>query len=289
MYKRQGKNSSYLKVASNKKLSKASSKSLLSILAKLPNTKHRTGYFGPRTSADLGTLIGLGSKHKAAKKQHSIRFNKQKKSTIFFIKQKVAQAQVRIAYPAKELSNADTAKASLFNRYVGGGMGGLIFQEIREARGLAYSAWTYYMRSTVKGDESGVIAGLGTQADKSVEAVSTLLSLISPLIVEKTRFNTASTSLDAVYRKTRFTPRSRAGVLFGWEDRGLMSDPRPEEYKALQATSPEDMQTFANARTKVAPVIAISGDSERIDLKEVAKAAKSQAIKTLSVDQLFGY
>ena len=49
------------------------------------------------------------------------------------------------------------------------------------------------------------------------------------------------------------------------------------------------MQTFANKRTKVTPVLAISGDSGRIDLKELSKAARIVKIKTLQVAQLFGY
>jgi predicted Zn-dependent peptidase len=239
--------------------------------------------------ADLKAVISMGAKHKAGKKRVPIRYSKPNKTTLYFVNQKVAQAQVRIGFPGRELSEADRVKSNLFNQYVGGGMGGLIFQEIREARGLAYSAWTFHATGNHKGDQSAVIAGLGTQADKTIEAVGTLLGLIVPLKVEESRFQTARTSLDADFRKTRISPRSRASTVFSWKDLGLDADPRPAEYKALQASKAASMEEFANARTKVAPVLAISGDSARIDLKELAKIAKVVKVKTVQAAKLFGY
>ncbi len=284
-----GKESAFLKVASNKALKSATEKKLAGLVASMRDTKHRTRYFGPRKMAELKPMIAMGTKHKAGKKQVPVRYSKPKKATLFFVDQKVAQAQVRIGFPGKELAEANRVQSNLFNQYVGGGMGGLIFQEIREARGLAYSAWTFHATGSRKGDQSAVIAGLGTQADKTIEAVKTLLSLIVPLKVEESRFNTARTSLDADFRKTRISPRSRARTVFAWKKLGLAADPRPAEYKALQSSKAASMEEFANARTKVAPVLAISGDSERINLKELAKAAKIVKVKTVKAAKLFGY
>ena len=168
-------------------------------------------------------------------------------------------------------------------------MGGLIFQEIREARGLAYSAFAYYAKGFKTTDDSAVIAGLGTQADKSVEAVSTLLSLIMPLRVEANRYRTALASSKASFRKTRITPRARATSIYAWEDLGKLQDPRPELFAALDSTTAEDMQTFANRRTKGTPIFSISGDSTRIDIKALAAAAMIAKIKVMKASQLFGY
>jgi len=284
-----GKNSSFLKVASNKALGSAKAKSLLKLVSKLPNIKHRTSYLGPRQGQDVGKLIALGTKHRNPKKRKALRYIQPKVSTLYFVDQKVAQAQIRIAFPAAPVSTEERAVADIFNQYVGGGMGGLIFQEIREARGLAYSAWSFFSAGSRVGDDSAAVAGLGTQADKSIEAVSTLLSLIVPLRVEATRYNTAITSLKADYRKTRISPRSRAATVYAWEDLGQLTDPRPNEFAALDKTPAADMQTFANVHTKVAPSFAITGDSTRIDLKALAAAAHIAKIKVMKSSQLFGY
>lgn len=288
-YALRGNESPFLKVASNKNLGRAKEKKLLALVSRLINSKHRTAYFGPRSPDALAQSIALGSNHKAAAKQKPLRYKAPRKPSLFFIDQKVAQAQVRIGWPTTELKTADNLKASLFNQYVGGGMGGLIFQEIREARGLAYSAWTYHTSSARVGDESLVVAGLGTQADKTVEAVETMMSLLIPLRVEPGRFATAVNSLDAEFRKNRTSPRSRSDVVFAWEDRGLSVDPSIAEYAALHNTPASDMQVFANSKTKTPPVLSITGDSGRIDIKALANAIGIKITKVLKVDDLFGY
>jgi len=288
-YAMHGRDSSFLKVPSNKSLSQSTDRKLIRQVSKLPNYKHRTSYFGPRTDDALGSIVALGEKHTAPKAAKPVRYAKKGKSTLYFVDQKVAQAQIRIGFPAAPIAFEERVKANLFNQYVGGGMGGLIFQEIREARGLAYSAFTYYAKGDRLVDESAVIAGLGTQADKSVEAVSTLLSLIVPLRVEANRYKTALTSIKANFRKTRISPRSRAGAIYSWEDLGQMQDPRPKQFASLETTAAGDVQTFANLRTKATPIFAISGDSTRIDIKALAAAAKIAKIQVMKVSQLFGY
>ncbi|MCP4449786.1 MAG: insulinase family protein [Myxococcales bacterium] len=288
-YAARGKDSRFLKVPSNAILGKAKAARLIKLLAALPNIKHRTSYLGPRAAADVGKLIAFGSKHRKAKKRRPLRFQTPKLRTLYFVDQKVAQAQIRVGFPAAPISFDDRVKANLFNQYVGGGMGGLIFQEIREARGLAYSAWASYAASNRIGDDTAVMAGLGTQADKSVEAVSTLLSLVVPLKVESNRYATAVTSLKASYRKTRISPRSRASAVFGWEDLGKGDDPRPKQFAALDSTPAADMESFANARTRLPATFAITGDSTRIDIKALAAAASIGKIKVMKASQLFGY
>ncbi len=284
-----GRESPYLKVASNKVLSRAKRKKLLAMVAKLLSTKHRTSYFGPRATEDLSALIAIGSAHKPTKPIKPMRIAIPKKPTLLFVDQKVAQAQVRIAWPSPELPVQDAVKAAILNQYLGGGMGGLIFQEIREARGLAYSAWTFHTATSIQGDETALIAGLGTQADKTVEAVQTLMGLLSPLRVENGRFTTAINSLDAEFRKNRTPPRYRADVVYAWEDRGLSADPDKAEYEALHATEAGAVQAFSNARTSNAHVVTITGDSARIDLKALAKAIGIATIKTMKIEKLFGY
>lgn len=283
-----GKESRYLKVASNKTLKKTSQTSFLKLAKALPQYSHRTSYFGPR-AADVIKSISLGAGTKAPKKRPPLRYRRVKLSTLFFVDQETAQAQVRFTFPAAELPAEDRMKARLFSQYVGGGMGALVFQEIREARGLAYSAWASYWSTQRTGDESSVVGGLGTQADKTIEAVSTLIGLLAPLAVEDNRYLTTVTALDAEFRQSRVDPRERAATVYSWFDLGMTNDPGPAEYRALHATKGDAMEKFANARTSLPPIIAITGDSKRIDLKELSKAAKIAKIKVLAVSKLFGY
>ena len=56
----------------------------------------------------------------------------------------MAQAQVRLEFAVGTYDEQMTPMAQLYNEYFGGGMAGLVFQELREARALAYSAWAHF-------------------------------------------------------------------------------------------------------------------------------------------------
>ena len=47
----------------------------------------------------------------------------------------MAQAQVRLEFAAGTYDESKAPLGQLYNEYFGGGMAGLVFQELREARG----------------------------------------------------------------------------------------------------------------------------------------------------------
>ena len=51
----------------------------------------------------------------------------------------MAQAQVGARFAVGTYDEQMTPMAQLYNEYFGGGMAGLVFQELREARAFAYS------------------------------------------------------------------------------------------------------------------------------------------------------
>src|SRR5690606_29826388 len=206
-YVQRGADSVYLAVPSNRDIERASGRSLGALLASLPDHQHRTTYFGPRAAAEAGPIVALGKKHRKVPPRPPVRYRKAKGTRIYMVDRKVAQSQVRLAVPSRPLAAEDRALARLYSEYMGGGMGALVFQEIREARGLAYSAWTAYSRGTAPKDQAALIAGLGTQSDKTVEALSTLLGLLRETPMQERRFEVARGALDTEYRASRVDPR----------------------------------------------------------------------------------
>ena len=68
---------------------------------------------------------------------------------IYFLHKEMAQSQVRLEFSSGLLDESITPSVQLFNEYFGGGMAGLVFQELREARALAYSAWARFFTPSV--------------------------------------------------------------------------------------------------------------------------------------------
>ncbi|HBE55877.1 MAG TPA: peptidase M16, partial [Prevotellaceae bacterium] len=56
--------------------------------------------------------------------------------------------------------------ADVFNEYFGGGMNSIVFQELRESRGLAYSAGARFAQATDADDRESFSTSIITQNDK---------------------------------------------------------------------------------------------------------------------------
>ncbi len=146
-------------------------------------------------------------------------------------------------------------------------MSAVIFQEIREARSLAYSAWGGYAPGSHAGDENRVIGRLGTQADKTIEATGLLTGLLREMPVSEERFVEAQKSIEQGYRTNPIKFRSVAGAVMGWEDRGLKRDPRPARMKKALSYSLKDLTGFAGRFRNLNATIYILVNKENVDLE----------------------
>ncbi len=285
-YAMRGNESNFLLATSNKNLEKATTKKLAKLLAKLPNYRHRTTYYGPRDAATAAKIVPMGAKHKKVKARKPIKYRKTKGAEIFFVHKDVAQSQILFFMPKKPLKFEDRPDAELYNGYVGGGMGGLVFQEIREARGLAYSAFAGHRAGAKPKDQSGLFGYLGTQSDKTVEALATILELVRNIPMQPDRLVKAKQSSDARYRASRVDPRSVTGWVMAWDDLGLKGDPRSTYWKGVQKLDEAALAEFAGRFAKGNVIISIMGDSARIDMKALGKLGKVRKVK---VEELFNY
>jgi len=135
-------------------------------------------------------------------------------------------------------------------------------------------------------DESAVIAGMGTQGDKTVEALRTMLELLRNLPVQGARLGTAKQSLEEEYRSARFLPRQVPMLVLAWDDLGEPEDPRPGNWKVIQAAGDAELATFAERFREGDLIISVMGDASRIDLDALGKIAP---VEQVSVEQIFGY
>jgi predicted Zn-dependent peptidase len=285
-YVNRGKDSRFLTVPSNRELKAAKGPALGKLLAELPDYQHRIAYFGPREAADAAKLAAIGAKHKPIAPHDPLVFRRGKATRIYLVDRPVAQSQVRIAVPHKPLDNGRRILARLYSEYMGGNMGALVFQEIREARGLAYTAGAGYRTGARPVDESALTATLGTQADKTIEALSTMMELLRKTPLQDVRLKVARDALDEEYRSSRVDPRAAPLWVFTWDDQGETSDPRPREWESLKKLTGKDLAAFAAEAATGATLIAILGPTKRFDKKGLGKVGTTESVP---VTKLFGY
>ncbi|TPW19147.1 MAG: peptidase M16 domain-containing protein, partial [Elusimicrobia bacterium] len=173
-----------------------------------------------------------------------------------------------------------------YNTYMNGSMSGVIFQEIREARALAYSAGGGYDGGDRKDDENALWGSLGCQADKTVEAAGLLAKLLREPPISEERFAETRKAIEEDYRSNVVNFRSIPGAVFGWNERGLPGDPRPAQFRRVLSYSRKELESFA-AKFRGRPLtLYVLGNRERLDLKGLAALGSVQELK---LEDVFPY
>ena len=97
-----------------------------------------------------------------------------------FIEYPSAQTHILVGQPGMKRGDSDYFSLYVGNHILGGGgMVSRLFEEVREKRGLSYSAYSYFSPMLFKGPFT---AGLQTKTDQTDEAISVLLENIKNYI-----------------------------------------------------------------------------------------------------------
>ncbi len=281
-----GKKSKYLTVASNKQLKKVTGKKLRAELSRLLKLEHRTHYYGPRSADEAAKIVDLGSSKIALRSRVTRKYRRVTKPKLYFVHKEMAQAQIGMTIPNGPMPKSEYAKMEILSNYLGGGMGGLIFQEMREARGLAYSARATYRSGSRPNDDSALVATIGTQADKSVTSASVMLELLRAAVQPK-RVSLAQKAVDQSYRSARIDPRWLAAWVSAWDERGESSDPRPVRWEQAKAVSAEQLQVWLDTFSSKPIIVTVLGDRNLVDLVALEKIFGAST--ELTADDIFGY
>jgi predicted Zn-dependent peptidase len=286
-YARRGKESSVLDELSDDELRKLAEPELKELIRSWPTFARRTAYVGNRPLGELGKLLEESREWRQPPARRAVRLLRSDTPRMLFAHREMVQAQVGLSVPDDEFRPERAVDYLFYGSYLGGGMSSVIFQEIREARSLAYSAWGGYSPAVHKGDDNELYAGLGCQADKAVEAASLLRDLSLGPPWSDARFVETHRSIEENYRTNPISFRSIPGVLMGWEDQGLPpGDPRPERFEKTLRYTLKDLESFG-ARFKGRPVaLWVLGDRARLPLEGLKKLG---AYEERALGEIFPY
>lgn len=290
-YNRYGEESVYLRLLPEAEIKELTVDELHGVIKDLMTYEHTIQYTGSLSLQEV--LAVLHEHHKLPeelKDPPPYRFLKAREpdsSEIYFVDKELAQARIQIEF-ADGVYNASIEPAvDLFNSYFSGGMSGIVFQELREARALAYSAGAHYLQGSRAGDENIMIGGIACQGDKTVESAAAFIELMDDMPQSEERFHEARESILNRYRTSEIGFRSVLGVVRRWERLGLEVDPRKTWYEKTTAAGMDTLLDFYSNHIKDRPkLISIVGDKERIDMEKLAEFGKVVEVEpdTIFVD-----
>ncbi len=287
-----GERNSYRDVMSEQALKEADPQLFTNLLKGLANYAHQVIYYGPMEEKEIARLIDLT--HVSAKQLAAVPENKP------YLEIPATDNEVLIApYDAKNIymrmyhnegrtwNPEEAAIQEVFNEYFGGGMNGIVFQEMREARGLAYNAYAYYYHPSRKDRKEFVMTHIITQNDKMADCITHFNEILNEMPVSETAFQIAK---EAVAKRLASARTTKMGIFYAYLNAlrmGLDTSLNELIYQHLDKVRLQDIVDFEKQMmaNKTYRYI-ILGDEKNLDMKALEKIGP---VKRLTTEEVFGW
>ena len=277
----------------NEQVAALTSEELLQAVRDLYGKGHDILYYGPSDeSAARKTLV----------EHHKISEHPEPLAKTFPAARKVESSEVFIApYDANQfyyLQYSDRGEkfnvandpwTRMYNTYFGNGMGAIVFQEMREARGLAYSAAAYLTDGGYKDCDYLFYAFIASQNDKIKEAVEAFDNIINDMPESEKAFEVAKTSLLTGIRTGRTTGFGVLSEYLDLQDYGLTEDREKAVFEQVQNITLADVKAFQQKWIKDRKYIyGILGNQNdpKFDKEFVSTLGP---VTELTLEDIFGY
>ena len=176
----------------------------------------------------------------------------------------------------------------LYNEYFSGGMNAIVFQEMREARGLAYSSYAYLGQGNTCHEPYYFYAFIATQNDKMQQAVEAFDEIIENMPQSEAAFELTKQGLLTGMATGRTTKMDILWKYIGDMRFGITDINRTEAvYNAIQTMTLADVVEFQQNHIKGNKyVYCILGDKNDVDIKYLKTLGK---LEFVTPEQIFGY
>ena len=289
-YGQYGEYNPYLNTLSEAELRAADPQTILDQLKQLGEWEHTVMYYGPMTEKELNKV--LAKTHKTAKRLVPAPQGKE------YTEQQTPTDEVLIApYEAKNiymiqyhnegkpLSKEELPLQSLFNAYFGGGMNGIVFQELRESRGLAYSASARYNRPERLNHPESYYTYIVSQNDKMPDCIRVFKSIIDTIPQSQAAFDIAKQSLEKSLQSQRTTKFNILSSYYWAKKRGLDRSEGEMVYEALPGITLQDIVDFEKKNmTGKTYHTGILGDEKELDMDFLRSIG---TVRHITTDEIF--
>jgi predicted Zn-dependent peptidase len=290
-YARYGERSPVRNILSAEQLHAVTPEELIGLIKGINTHLHRFFYYGKKDADAVAAILNADHVTPAKLQEwpQPLPYVEQPtdKNQVYYVDYDMVQTELMLV--SKDVPfNADLMPyASLFNEYFGSGLSSIVFQEIREAKALAYSAYAAYTTPAKKEEAHYLRAYVGTQADKLAQAETAISGLLDNMPTDEAMFQG---SREAALKKIESSRTTKEAIYWSWEAaqrRGLTEDPNKLVYPKIQESNMTGLIDFFNQHVKGKhyTYLAIGKDGS-LDLKALEKLGP---VKQLTIKDLFGY
>ncbi len=298
-YARYGNKSPFTDILSLKEMEKLTGEQLVKKVADLTSFKHDVFYYGSKGISDISKLLNKWHKVPAkllelpARPDYVEQDTKEEK-VVFVPFPEMTQAEVMlVSKGTKGFNLQEDIMSQLYNEYFGSGLSSIVFQEIREKRALAYSAYAFNSSPRDTRDAHYFRAFVGTQADKLKDAVPAMKEIIQNMPIAQDQITNA---VNAIIKKIETARVTRDKIYWTYRQnkkRGYEKDLREDTYNYFTKFSSEKnnlTEEFKKFQAKTIKdrkfTVLVLGDKSKLDSKYM-KSIGSYEEKSL--EDIFGY
>ena len=208
-----------------------------------------------------------------------------KENTVYLVNESALQSQITFFANGRPFDPAEQPKTEAYNAYLGGGFTGLLAQEIREYRSLAYGAYGRYSMPGLPGKPGWFSGDIQTQDDKTNAAIDVFMGLINDLPQKPERMEVLRSNLELSSAIGQPDFRLIGQYYDQLQRFGFTEDPLKLFLPAYKALTFDDIVNFNNEYVKNQPkAIMIVGPKKRIDAKALSQYG---VIKELKLNDIF--
>lgn len=286
-----GKESPFTNIISEEALKTVDPSELTDIIHKFCKYPHRVFYYGPTELSKASALLKVN--HPLATEVIPIPTEKPfteqvtDQNKVFFVDYDKSQVQIVIMSRDLPFDPKTMVNSHVFNEYYGNSMSSVVFQEIREARALAYSAWANYMSPGKKVESFYIYGSVGTQANKMMDAIGAMNGLFTKMIVDEKSFNIAKESVIKSIQTERII---KGDIFWNWlqnKQLGIDYDIRKDYYEIAKNAKIDSVQHFFDQHFKDKKyTYMIVGSKKDVDLVKLKTVGP---VNELALKDIFNY
>ncbi len=276
---------------SDAQLMSLTSEELLAKVRGIFDLGHELLYYGPMSESELKSALAenhhVAEGAKALPEQHPT-LQTTPENRVVLVQYDAKQLQyTQYSDRGETFDAANAADIALFNEYFGSGMNAIVFQEMREARGLAYTARARLAAPSYKDDTYYFTAYIATQNDKLRQAGEAFESIINDMPESEAAFSVAKDALLSRMRTQRTTGMNVLRSYQACRRLGLTEPTDKAVFEKVQDMSFADVLATQRKWIKDRPYThAILGDIADMDMSYLKTLGP---VKIVSLEEIFGY
>lgn len=290
-YGKYGSLNPFTNIIKEDELKNISPAELTQLITELASYKHRLFYYGQAEPAAVASIVDKYHKVPAELKPYppAVVYTEQETGDrqLYLVDYDMSQVSIVLLAKGPGFNQSLIPPARLFGEYFGRGLSSIIFQEIREARGLAYSAYSEFT-TPPRADHPHYITGfVGTQADKLKDATDAMLGLMNDMPKAKRQFDLAKESLAKQIESERIIKTSIFWTYQRNLDLGIDYDIRKDVYDYVQSVDLDTFSKFFDENIKGGKyTVLIMGNKAQLDAGVLKQLGN---VKELTLEEIFGY